>query len=131
MTVALKISDQSTSGETVFENLLHFPAEVISVRQLIEARVQSEVERYNTSDRGRFMGLIQPSDSERALNGFKVRKKRRVDLDAQQKIAIKAFQSNGFFLLVNDRQLTELDDRIFITPTTSVVFLKLTPLVGG
>ncbi|WP_308365294.1 MULTISPECIES: hypothetical protein [unclassified Microbulbifer] len=131
MAVALKISDESAGGEKMFESLLHFPAETISVRELIEVRVQTEVEHYNASARQKFMGLIQPSDSERDLNGYRVRRNRRVDVDAQQEVAINAFQSNGFFLLVNDRQVTGLDEQIIITPNTSVVFLKLTPLVGG
>lgn len=131
MAVALKISDESAGGETVFESLLHFPAETISVRELIEVRVQTEVERYNASAKENFMGLIQPSNSEQALNGYRMRKNRKVDMLAQQEVAIRAFQSNGFFLLVNDRQITELDEQIIIAPNTSVVFLKLTPLVGG
>jgi len=34
-------------------------------------------------------------------------------------------------LLVNDRQVDELEDEIEIRPDTTVTFLKLVPLVGG
>jgi hypothetical protein len=77
------------------------------------------------------MGLIQPKDSEKDLNGYKVKKNRIVDVELQISTALAAFKNNGFFLLVNDKQLTELDDEIIITPNTSVSFLKLIPLVGG
>jgi hypothetical protein len=46
-------------------------------------------------------------------------------------LAKRAFYTNGFILLVDDRQVDELDDEIVIRPDTTVTFLKLVPLVGG
>lgn len=131
MTAALNIKDESTDGKLIYESVIQFPAENISVEELIRARVKSEVNKYNQSSAQLFQGLIQPKESEIALNGFKTKKKKHIDEEGQVETAIYAFLSNGFFLLVNDRQLTELDDEIIITPNTSVVFLKLIPLVGG
>ena len=131
MSVALKIRDENATGEFLSETILYFPAEEVSVRELIHQRVKEEVEKYNQSLTGRFMGLIQPTDSEAELNGFKMKKNRPVNIEKQQKTAIEAFERNGFFLLVNDTQVTELDHTFIITPNTQVGFIKLVPLVGG
>jgi len=131
MSVALLIKDETSIGKVTGEQILRFPAERITVRQLIEQRIETEVEKYNANNAIAFWGLIQPSDSEQELNGFKIKKRKPVDAQSQKQLAIQAFQSNGFFLLVNDKQLTELEDEILITPNTSVLFIKLVPLVGG
>lgn len=131
MSVAVLIKDETSTGKIIGEQILRFPAERITVKQLIEQRIESEVEKYNANNAQAFWGLIQPKDSEQELNGFKVKKRKPVDAQSQKQLAIQAFQSNGFFLLVNDKQLTELDDEILITPKTAVLFIKLVPLVGG
>lgn len=131
MSIPLRIKDETTSGEVISENVLSFPAEKITAQELIEGRVGLEVETYNSSSENRFFGLVQPSDSEKELNGFRLKKKRKIDVSAQKKTAINAFSNNGFFLLVNDKQVEDLNETIIITPNTNVVFLKLIPLVGG
>ena len=45
--------------------------------------------------------------------------------------ALHAFENNGFFLLVNDRQVESLDEEIWLGEGATASFLKLTPLVGG
>ena len=131
MNIALKIKDETSSGDVISESIVRFPAERITVQELIEARVSQEVETYNTTMSGEFTGLVQPSESETMLNGFRLAQGMQVDIESQKRIAIRAFQSGGFFLLVNNRQITELDDVILITPNTTISFLKLVPLVGG
>jgi len=41
------------------------------------------------------------------------------------------FERNGFFVLVGDRQVTNLDDPVSLTGNPEISFVKLTPLVGG
>ena len=57
--------------------------------------------------------------------------RRRIDPEKQFELARRAFYSNGFILLVDDRQVDELEEEIEIRPDTTVTFLKLVPLVGG
>ena len=45
--------------------------------------------------------------------------------------AVQAFQRNGFILLVDDRQLTDLEEEVVLKPGSQVTFLRLIPLVGG
>ena len=131
MSVALKIQDETSSGGVISENIIHFPSDRITVKDLIHARVTQEIEAFNSGANERFVGLVQPTESEIMLNGFKVRKGNNINIEKQIKIAIDAFKSNGYFLLVNDKQVTELDEKITVTPNTVVGFIKLIPLVGG
>jgi glutaredoxin 2 len=131
MNVALKIKDETAQGQVVSEAILIFPSERITIQELIESRVSQEVDAYNKKAGGEFKGFVQPSESEKILNGFKLTKGRQLNFEKQKNTAITAFKSNNFFLLVNDKQVTEVDEVIFITPKTLVVFLKLVPLIGG
>ena len=42
-----------------------------------------------------------------------------------------AFEKTGFLILVDDRQITDLDTEIEIHHDTAVSFLRLVPLIGG
>ncbi len=134
MPATLTIRDETATGEPVHEFPLEFPNERITIRELIRERVYQEVSEYNFRSRrlgGLFRGLVQPTDAERTLNGFKVPKDRDIDWEAQFARAIDAFGRNGFFILVDDRQAETLEETIVIRPSTQVSFVKLTPLVGG
>ena len=52
-------------------------------------------------------------------------------MNQHKQAALAAFQANAFFLLINDRQVTALEQNILITPNTKVAFVKLVPLIGG
>jgi len=134
MSETLKIRDETTFGFGGYNDIdftLDVPEERITVRDLIRARVYREVRNYNIDRPEVFQGLVQPSDAERSLNGFKMRRRRRIDPEKQFELAKRAFYSNGFILLVDDRQVDELEEEIEIRPDTTVTFLKLVPLVGG
>ena len=45
--------------------------------------------------------------------------------------ALQAFETNGYFVLIGERQAESLDDKFKITPDTEISFVKLLPLVGG
>ncbi len=134
MSTTLTIRDETTSsfGGDNEEFTLDVPTGRITVRELIRARVYGEVRDYNLRQPEYFRGLVQPTDAERTLNGFKVRRGRRIDPEKQFKRAVESFYRNGFLVLVDDRQVDELEEEIEIRPdTTTVTFLKLVPLVGG
>lgn len=53
------------------------------------------------------------------------------DVEAEADVAVAAFERNGFVVLVDERQVEELDSPVRLTPASIVTFLKLVPLVGG
>jgi hypothetical protein len=134
VSATVMIRDETATGQAVHSFPLEFASESITVRELIRERVYQEVSEYNFRSRredGVFRGLVQPTDAERALNGFKVPKGRDIDWEKQFAQAIDAFGRNAFFILVDDRQAEALEETITIRPNTHVSFVKLTPLVGG
>ena len=131
MPVTLTIRDETTQDRNGHAFTLYFTAERITVRQLIRSRVYQEVEAYNSQQTEYFRGLVQPSEAEQTINGYKLRKGRQINAEAQFDKALQAFQKNGFLLLVDDRQFDDLDEIIELQPETEISFLKLIPLVGG
>lgn len=129
----LTIIDETATGSVLARLELEITQETLTVRELITQRVQQEVAAYNERQTGTFHGLVQPTDSERLLNGEHYRLRHAKTIDAEQQVyrALTAFQQNGFFLLVNDRQVESLDEEIWLGAGATASFLKLTPLVGG
>ncbi|GLZ12408.1 hypothetical protein Acsp04_26430 [Actinomadura sp. NBRC 104425] len=111
----------------------------MTVRELIRLRVREEVARHNARPDRRFTGLVQPAETgpdetepdETEPDGGRPRKARHVDWERQADIAERAFLSNGFFVLVGDRQVEDLDEVVDLGGDPEVVFIKLVPLVGG
>ncbi|MEZ4869032.1 MAG: hypothetical protein R3C14_47360 [Caldilineaceae bacterium] len=111
--------------------VLDLLSERVSVRELIRSRVYQEVQEYNAVQPEYYRGLVEPSDAERTLNGLRLRQRRQIDWEAQFEQAVDAFTRNGFLILVDDEQVTDLDAIVEVKLGTMVTFLKLVPLVGG
>ena len=129
----LTIRDEVTSsmGKADYVITIRLTSPRLTVRDLIRERVRQEVEDFNDKQSELYNGLVQPTDTERTLNGFKFRTRRNLDWQEQFDKAIEGFQRNAFILLVDDLQVDDLDQLIAISPETQVTFVKLVPLVGG
>lgn len=127
----LMIADTSTAGNDLHTFTLDFLTERVTVREIIRSRVYEEVQLYNAKSSDFFRGLVQPTDAEATLNGYKMHKQRQIDWEEQYVRALKAFSTNGFFILVDDRQVESLDETVELEYDTKVSFIKLVPLVGG
>jgi hypothetical protein len=79
----------------------------------------------------RFNGLVQPTDAEIILNGYKMKSREPIDWKMQFEKACQAFERNGILILVDDQQATDLEEQITLTSRSTVNFVKLVPLVGG
>ncbi|GAB3976847.1 hypothetical protein V1634_27355 [Plantactinospora veratri] len=123
--------DETTAGERGAAWHLEIFEERLPLREVIRRRVFQEVAEHNAKGGDLFRGLVQPTDTERTLNGFKLRQPRRIDPDEQADRALEAFSRNGFIVLVDDRQVDELDAVVELARGTRITFLKLVPLVGG
>lgn len=133
MLTSIDIHDQSTAslGKTEHVFTVRVTGESITVRELIRSRVYQEVEDYNRRQPAVFRMLVEPGEAERTLNGLRMPRPRLIDPGRQFDKAVETFESNGFVVLVDDRQVESLDAQIALRPETSVTFLKLVPLVGG
>ena len=131
MPATLTIHDETTSGQKTNTLTLDCFTERMTVRELIRARIYQEVQDYNQKQPEYFRGLVEPTKAERVLNGYKLKPKRQIDWQEQYNRALSAFERNGFFVLVGDKQAENLDHEFEVKVDTEVSFVKLVPLVGG
>ena len=129
MPLSVAVLDETTSGTRRDAGALQFESSASTLREIIRQRVQQEVERFNQSDVEAFHGLVEPGETERILNG--VRERRYLNWQEQFARALAVFERNGFLVLVDDRQITGLDEKIPLTRQSTVTFLRLVPLIGG
>ncbi len=131
MACQITIRDQTASGNDLTSFTLECLTEEMTVREMIRARVYQEVGDYNLHQPEVYRGLVEPGDSERTLNGYKLRKARKIDWEKQYEKALQGFHANAFFILIDNRQAEDLDERFTVTVDTEISFVKLIPLVGG
>lgn len=128
--ITLTVRDETTAGRALRELEVQLTAERVTVGELIRARVHQEVRAHNASPTGGgFEGLVTPTETERELN--RPRTHRTVDAEAQTAVALRAFERGQILLLVDDRQVEEVDQMVDLGPGSTVTFLKLVPLIGG
>ena len=131
MSVALKIVDQTLGVHPHVTRELRLASERITLRELIERRIEEEVAAINAG-RSDVRPLVMPTRQEARLNGAKsVEAAQPVDPRKQLEAAITAFARTRIVVIVDGRQATDLDQQIAVTPQTEVRFIKLVPLVGG
>ena len=132
MSIEVRLADETATGQLVREFLLQFASERISARELIRSRVLAEVAKFNAkSNETLFHGLVAPTDAEQELNGYRLRKSRKLDPEVQAKKAVESFSSGGFLLLVDEQQVDDLNDELQLHAHSKVSFVKLVQLVGG
>jgi hypothetical protein len=138
---AMLLTDE-IGGEvySVGEVRLHKP--VITVRELIEVRVDLELEAHRDREaeaRSRAMpGIsareLQLNGADKALRPGIFRACGAGESPARDQMieaAEQGFLRNRFFVLLDDRQAEHLDDQLELDKTGEVTFLLLTPLQGG
>jgi hypothetical protein len=92
----------------------------ITARLLIAERVRREFERFDARGGELPAALVTLSANTPTITP-----------DEAIETALRGFSINRFFLLVDRRQIVDLDTPFPLTPKSSVVFLRLTPLKGG
>lgn len=102
--------------------------EITTPKEIISTRVKEEIKNYNKKADSSLQSLVRPLAKEMLLNK---KKKKEIDVEKQIYIALEAFQKNGFFVLVDDQQVSELNQKIQLKENSSISFIKLTQLVGG
>src|SRR5436189_4979913 len=112
MPATVTVHDETTSGQKTNTFTLDCLTERMTVRELIRARIYQEVQENNLKEPEYFRGLVEPSESERSLNGYKLRKRRKIDWEKQYNRALEAFQRNGLFVLAGHKQADGLDEEL-------------------
>lgn len=121
MAITLDIFDRSVSqmvGQEAVMQLL-FDSETITANELIHRRVEHEFEQFQAA--GTFPKSLIPLGGTEADSS----------LEAYCQSALELFEKNGYFIIVDDRQITELDEKLTLRKESLIEFYRLTNLVGG
>ncbi|WOO39624.1 hypothetical protein [Rubellicoccus peritrichatus] len=139
----LTINDERLGREKVKALTLECLTESLTVRELIRQRVYQEVQDYNqkleeSNNKPLPKLLVTPTDEEAQLNAKpsqiapnRSKRKKKISWETQFDLACRAFDSNGFFVIIGDRQAEALDEAFQVAVDTEITFVKLVPLVGG
>jgi hypothetical protein len=145
MVALLKIVDEhfgTSRSERLPAVELRLVSERTSAREILRKRVEAEVEDVNRRKQAyvdghaksrSFLIDIDPSSPEATLNQIIPGKRRPKLFNAEEEIsrACRAFNKRQFIMLLDDRQIDDLDADVGLMPESEVVFLYLTPLKGG
>jgi len=127
----MTITDATPTGEKLHSFTLETLTERSTVREILRARIWQEVADYNRDTVEIFRGLVGPTGSDQVKDGFRLKMPKTIDWEEQFRRACEAFETNGIFVLIDDRQAESLDEEFEIGVETEVQFVKLIPLVGG
>lgn len=131
MSIEVQVVDETTPGSEDSRPTVAVESSVLTLRDLIRERIRQEVTDYNENLPEVYRGLIQPDDSEALLNGYRLKTKKPLDWQRQFDVAIRSFEENGVFVLVNDQAIESLDAAVELRSNTEIRFLRLVPLMGG
>jgi hypothetical protein len=121
---------------------LKLVSERISPREIIQRRVEAEVEAFNNRKlahaaghrRSRsFLIDVEATSPEAVLNAPLApgRKPVLAHVEREAARAFQAFEKQSFIMLLDDKQIEGLDDEVTVRSESQIVFLYLTPLKGG
>lgn len=149
----LDIFDEVMFKAPAFAMSLGLPHTQTTAKALLKARIQQDCKLANlnnkqTYDTKKAQLLAQYkqkvgnlSEHEKSLNGDKPPKLIEMALEDLQDLdwqiefdkAVKSFLNNGFILIIDDKQITDLDEPLWIKAdnTSKLTFLQLIPLQGG
>jgi hypothetical protein len=138
MAATLKVIDTHLGSGTQRRNVgldLRLASERVSAREIIRSRVAAEVEEIKLrKQRSGHSYIIARAASERELNviGADGRgEAASVDVEAEIAKAVAAFSRRRFIMLLDEREIDDLDQMVGVRPDSEVVFLHLMPLKGG
>ena len=91
MSATITIVDETPSGERLNSFTLDDLTEEVTVREIIRARIYQEVQDYNRNLPEVFNGLVQPTDAEQTLNGYKLQSGKKISWQSTQKVTAAVF----------------------------------------
>jgi len=130
-THTIRVKEETSGGNIVSEMKVTLPSEVVSIKDIIEAKVTAQVEAQYQQLAGIYNGLVEPAETEKMLNVFAEKPVEKISAEKQVNAALQAFSQSSFFMLIDNIQAESLDQMVVINDQTEVSFLKLTSLVGG
>jgi len=130
------VQDQFNARAPEFSLVMQWRERVpMRLSSLIRERVMLEWERQADNAAPSARPLVESKAAQRAsiTPGENKRARRPAVISGEDAVALalRGFNKNAYFVVVEGTQITDLDAEIRMTPSTTVTFVRLVPLVGG
>ena len=112
--------DEGLGGNLLKKETVPLPGTPCTLRELLIARIQVEVQAYNTDACGTFQSLVQPRGAEATLRGFQLPLGVLIDEETQTYLSLAAFQEEAFMVFVDGRAVKDLN-QVAIVQENSVL----------
>lgn len=109
----------------------------ITLRELIEQVVRHEVQAFNRRQRkDSFVRALSQKQMEEGAVAGKISSggKEHVSVADEEdalSTALVAFEDGMYFVIIDDRRYTALEDAVVVTESSTMTFVRLTLLAGG
>lgn len=110
---------------------VEFDLEVLTEELTVRELLRAWVHQTTKDDYARRVREREARIDASAHGRGDLRAVRTVDPEQAFEQALRAFEGNGVLVLVGERQVQTLDERVTVRPGDAVTFLRLVPLVGG
>ena len=126
-----------TDWELALSTELDNEASILTLQDLLISVVKAEVETFRGRQiENRLNQILTPDRISQGLDRGKITSggselAQAVDLQAAIDNAIQSFQDGFYYVFIDDEQQIELDKPVVLKARSQLMFLRLTPLVGG
>lgn len=127
---ALAMQDRSRSGHELGRGRIDDLPVVVSLGQILRTRIRSEVAGYNADPGPLFVGMVQPADSIRGRDGYRMHRPRRLDADRLVTAAEEAVSAGMLGFLVEGELVTDLGRTIDVERHDELVAVFQRPVVA-
>lgn len=111
-------------------HLTDLPAD-LPLGALLETRIRTEVEEYNRDPGPVFVGLVQPEDSIRHSDGYRMRHPRPLDAEVAVTAARQAVLAGMLSFQVGEHRVTDLDTSVVPDDHEEVLAVLERPVVAA
>lgn len=123
MSLNVTVHDETSTGSILNLLKITLHQNQLSAKELIRIRVYQEVQNYNTKRTRCYRGLVQPEGSEPVINGYRMKRRYKLNPERIFKNALRSFEQKGFSILVNEHPVNDPNQEIEIGTETRLSFL--------
>jgi hypothetical protein len=102
----------------------------MTVGELLDHRVRTEIATYNEQPGRVLVGLVQPADAIRHSDGFRMRQPRELDVGVATGAVREAVALGMLALVVDGERITDLERRLDLDGVDEVLVLHERPVIA-
>lgn len=126
----IRMRDVSRSGHVLGGARVGDLPERLTIRELLRARIRGEVAAYNADPGATFAGLVQPADSIRHTDGYRMEEPRPLDPDQLITAAEEAVAADMLSFRLGAETVSDLDRELVVAEHDEVVAVLERPVIA-